>query len=107
MDVSVKNLKELTKELLEKSAERTETSHAKIKDTPKLFLILNKRCFIWEEQLIPWKTVNHRLCEAHKNHFIAGKLDVLKIGEHSKNSETQRRHTKMPIPNLQETSSFC
>lgn len=37
MDVSVKNLKELTKKLPEKSAERTETSHAKIKDTQNFF----------------------------------------------------------------------
>ena len=37
MNVSVENLKELTKELLEKRAGRTETSHAKIKDTKNFF----------------------------------------------------------------------
>ena len=60
----------------------------------------------WEEQLIPWEDINHRLCEVHKNHFTAGKLDVLKIGGLPKNIETQRRHTNMAVPNLQESSSF-
>ena len=54
----------------------------------------------WEEQLIPWEDINHRLCEVHKNHFIAGKLDVLKIGGLPKNIETQRRHTNMAVPNF-------